>query len=211
MFSIPKFVKNIYMNNFDGLNGIILCGGKSSRMGKEKGLCQLDGKPMISYAIDLCQKFCKSIVIGSNNPIYQSFGYPVIKDEVEGIGPLGGIYSCLKSSPSNDNFIFSCDMPMVSAELINYILSERKGYEVVIPVFKDFPEPLCAYYNKSIVPYLVEAIEEKTYKIQDVIKNLNTKYLEIDFSLGFYNDDLFANINCHQDLLNIEKDLSNIV
>ncbi|MEZ5198543.1 MAG: molybdenum cofactor guanylyltransferase [Bacteroidales bacterium] len=194
-------------NKIGDLNGIVLCGGRSKRMGKEKGLCLLKEKPMITYAIDLCNRFCNSIIIGANNPDYISFGYPVINDEIAGIGPLGGIYTCLKSSPSDDNFILSCDIPLVSLELVQFILSKREKYEVVIPVFNGFLEPLCAYYNRSIVLGLENAIEKKSYKIQDVLKSLNTRYLEIDSSLEFYHEHLFANINSQNELNEIEKHL----
>lgn len=190
------------------LTGIILSGGKSSRMGQDKGFCELNKKPLITYSIDVLSPICNQILIGANSDNYAKLGYPVIKDEITNIGPIGGIYSCLKSSKTNDNIILSCDMPLVTAELIAYILSERDDYEVIIPVFKGFQEPLCAYYNKSITPGLLEAINANKYKIQDVIKGLKTKFITIEKSLPFYQENLFANMNSEQDLLRIESHLS---
>lgn len=174
-------------------------------MGVEKGMCLIDGMPMISYALKLLGSLFSSVYIGSNNLEYNSFGYPVVPDKVKNIGPLGGIYSCLKVSPSDDNFILSCDMPLVSSDLIQYILSIRENYEVVIPMFRGYPEPLCAYYHKAIVPHIESSIEKNIFKIQDVIKVLKTKYLEIDPSLSFYREDLFINVNSPQDLEDIQK------
>lgn len=180
-------------------------------MGKDKGFCDLKSKPLISYSIDVLTLICSQIIIGANKNEYNHLGYPVINDEIKNIGPLGGIYSCLKSSKTDDNIILSCDMPLITAELIEYILSVKSGYEVVVPVFQNFPEPLCAYYNKAIVPDLLKAIESKKYKIQDVVKKLKTKFLKIDSRLSFYHDNLFANINSPQDLLEIQNHLSNNV
>lgn len=178
-------------------------------MGKEKGFCELDKKPLIVYSIDVISTICNKIIFGANNDEYRHFGYPVVKDEIENIGPIGGIYSCLKTSETNDNIILSCDMPLIPAELIQYILSVKAGYDVVIPIFKGLPEPLCAYYNKSIVPDLFDAINEKKYKIQNVVKNLKTNFLQIDPGLSFYHENLFVNINSQQDLVEIENHLSN--
>ncbi len=178
-------------------------------MGKDKGFCELKAKPLVAYSIDVLSPVCNQIVIGANDEIYNNLGYPVVTDEIKDIGPIGGIYSCLKSSDTEDNIILSCDMPLVSAELIEYILFAKAGYDVVIPVFKGFSEPLCAYYNKSILTDLLKAIEEKKYKIQDVVKSLKTKFLEIDSGLSFYHDNIFANINSQQDLLEIQNHLSN--
>lgn len=173
-------------------------------MGKEKGFCELDQKPLIAYSIDVFSSVCSQIMIGANNDEYYQLGYPVVNDEIKNIGPLGGIYSCLKSSKTNDNIILSCDMPLIPAELVEYILSAKAGYDLVVPIFKGLPEPLCAYYNKSIVPDLFEAIKGKRYKIQNVVKSLKTKFLQIDSGLSFYHENLFANINSPQELVKIE-------
>lgn len=191
------------------LTGIVLSGGKSSRMGKDKGFCELNKKPLIAYSIEVLSSVCSQIIIGANTNDYDYLGYPVIQDEIMDIGPIGGIYSCLKSSKTSDNVILSCDMPLVPIALIEFILSKKTGFDVVIPIFSNFPEPLCAYYNKSITSDLFEAISAKKYKIQDVVKRFKTNFLQIDSGLAFYHEHLFANINTQQDLMEIENYLSN--
>jgi len=189
------------------VTGIVLTGGLSSRMGKEKGFCLLNDKPLVEYAIDLLQKECSSVMIGSNNDLYRKFGFRVIEDEIKGIGPIGGIYSCLKSSQTDDNFILSCDMPMVRGELIRHLLSYRAQYEAIVPIHLGHPEPLCAFYRKDIVPMLERQIMNGNYKLQDVLKALNTKYLDIGPDLEFYHHKLFANINTEVDLNRMEDEL----
>jgi molybdopterin-guanine dinucleotide biosynthesis protein A len=190
------------------LTGIVLSGGKSSRMGKDKGFCELNKKPLIAYSIDVLSSVCSQIIIGANTNDYNYLGYPVIHDKIKDIGPIGGIYSCLKSSKTSDNIILSCDMPLIPVALIEYILSKKADYDIVIPISNSFPEPLCAYYNKSITPNLFESISAKKYKIQDVVKGFKTNFLQIDSGLSFYHDNLFANINSQQDLMEIENHLS---
>lgn len=177
-------------------------------MGKDKGFVELNKKSLITYSIDLLSIICPQIMIGANSDNYHQFGFTVVNDEIKDIGPIGGIYACLKSSKTDDNFILSCDMPLISVELIEYVLSEKDGYDIVIPTFKGFPEPLCAYYSKSIITGLSEAIVAKKYKIQEVIKNFKTKLLPITEYLPFYQENLFANMNSEQDLLKIENHLS---
>ena len=73
---------NLSKNNLTmELTGIILSGGQSSRMGKEKGLCLLNGKPLIEYSFDLLKKFCDSIIISSNSKDYEYLGCQIINDE----------------------------------------------------------------------------------------------------------------------------------
>lgn len=189
------------------VTGIVLSGGLSRRMGKEKGLCLLNDKPLVEYAIDILQKECSSVMIGSNNVLYRKFGFPVIEDEIKGIGPIGGIYSCLNSSHTDDNFILSCDMPMVHEDLLRHILAQREHYDVVVPLYDGNPEPLCAFYRKDITPVLRSQISAGDYKIQELLKKLKTKYLDIGPHLNFYHNHLFANINAEADLVWMEDEL----
>lgn len=184
----------------DKITGIILAGGKSSRMGMDKGFCALNGKPMIQYAIDVLDQLCDTIIISSNNADYELFEFPVIPDIIKDIGPMGGIYSGLKHSKTQHNFFISCDMPMVTVELVQHILSSKEGFDAVIPTWNNFTEPMCAYYNKNILDNLTELIQKGDYKLQSIIQNLNHRTLEITNKLDFYNDKLFTNVNCGVDL-----------
>ncbi len=191
------------------ITGIVLSGGKSSRMGSEKGLCLLHNKPLVEYAIDVLKKICDPIIIGANLEDYLEFGLPVIRDEIKDIGPIAGIYSCLKTSKSEHNFVLSCDMPLISQELVQYIVSMAKGYDAVIPMFNGFPEPLCAYYNSSSIKKFATSIEKGIYKIQITAKALNTNFLTIDTSLPFYHKDMFLNVNALKELNQVEAILKN--
>jgi len=187
------------------LTGIILSGGESSRMGKEKGLCLLQGKPLIEYSFDLLKKFCDSIIISSNNNVYEYLGCQIVKDEVQGIGPAGGIYSCLRASRNDENFIISCDMPMVTGGLIRYLLSHKKDFDALIPLFNGFPEPLCAFYHKSCIPVFKKSIEQGEYKIQNIIKGINTGFIHVKSTDQFYSPLLFTNVNTPGDITNLES------
>lgn len=188
------------VNDKSKITGIILAGGKSSRMGMDKGFCAFKGKPMVQYAIDVLDQVCDTIIISSNNADYELFNFPVIPDIIKDIGPLGGIYSGLKHSKTYHNFFISCDMPMITVDLVQHILSSKENYDAVIPTWNNFPEPMCAYYNKNITKNLVTFIQKENYKLQDVIQNINHKTVEITHDLNFYNDQLFTNVNCGVDL-----------
>jgi len=190
------------------ITGIVLSGGKSSRMGKEKGLCILNNKPLVEYSVEILKQVCDKILISTNFDLYNYLQLPVIKDEIKGIGPIGGLYSCLKKSETADNFVLSCDMPLISVDLINYIIKNKNNYQVVIPVFGEYSEPLCAYFRKDAEIILKKSIEDKDYKIQNSIKKLEFKFIKIDSTLEFYHQKLFANVNTQDDLMEIEEFLN---
>lgn len=183
------------------VTGIILAGGKSTRMGTEKGLQKLYHEPLISYAIDALKNICTELVISSSTDAYNQFGYRVVPDEFPGIGPMGGIYSVLKQSKSKYNLVLSCDLPFVSELLLNYILLSGKGYMAAVPCEGNrHYEPLCGFYDQSIVDRIKDFIQKSNYKLPDLFEEISINKLSINSKLPFYHKDLFLNVNSKQDL-----------
>lgn len=187
----------------DQLTGIILSGGKSSRMGKEKGLVDFQGKPLISYAINAIKPLVNSIIIGANNELneYQKLGYKIVEDEVRHIGPLGGILSALRQSDTMYNIILSCDMPFINKEALQFMNQQRNDYDIVVAAHNGNKiEPLCGIYSKNTLPIIENAIENGNYKLRDIFGKVSFATVNINASLPFYSDKLFYNINKPEDI-----------
>lgn len=187
----------------DQRTGIILSGGKSSRMGKEKGLVDFQGKPLISHAIHTLAPLVDSIIIGANNEIdvYKKFGYRIVEDEIKGVGPIGGLLSTLQHSSSERNFVISCDMPFLNSELLNFLFQSMHEFDVVLAMHDgDKIEPLCGIYSKRIIPEIQTAIKNGKYKLLDLFKKVHFKSVMIHDALPFYSDNLFYNINRPEDI-----------
>lgn len=187
------------------VTGIILAGGKSSRMGTDKGLQLLCGKPMISYTIEALTGLCSQIIISSSSNAYAGFGFNIVADEFPGIGPMGGIYSSLKQSTSTKNLILSCDLPLVTHQLMEYILQQGEKYEVAVPwEGGSHYEPLCGFYNRSVINKLKSFIEKGNYKLPDLFKEININQLIINEKSAVHQPNLFLNVNTSADLLKAE-------
>ena len=110
----------------DKITAFILAGGKSQRMGTDKGLLPLAGKPFVSHICEAVKSIVgENIVIVSSNADYDFLGYKRIEDLVSDKGPVGGIYTALQYSRAKLNFILSVDAPLVSAELLLWILENK--------------------------------------------------------------------------------------
>ena len=177
------------------ITGIVLSGGKSSRMGQDKSLMEFNGKPLIQYAIDTLKTICHQVVISSNRPDYAFTGCDVWPDEVDIQAPIAGIYTCIRCSSSERNIILSCDMPLVDSRLFEYLLMMDAGYDAVIPEHGNNMEPLCGVYNKSAVPLLAACIAAKQFSLQHFIRSAGSRLIEIGPGLNFYSNNLFTNIN----------------
>jgi len=183
------------------VTGIILAGGNSSRMGFDKGLTDFRGKPLIQYSIDILQGICSGIIISTNSPSYHQLGFPVQSDILPGAGPMGGIYSSLMHSETEHNLVLSCDTPFVTPALLQRLLENAKGYQVVLPASKPgFAEPLIGYYNKNNTTAMLGFIEGGNVKLIDYIETTFYRFIPV------YSDpDQFINLNTPEDFRNFEK------
>lgn len=194
------------MLNKEHITGIILAGGKSRRMGIEKGLAELKGKPLIEYAIDLMRQLAGTILISANSKAYYAYPFEVVPDVVPHSGPMGGIYSCLQKSKTEINLVVSCDTPFIKPQLYDYLLDQGKDHACVVPWHgEDLYEPLCAVYHKSLLDDFRRFIEAGNFKIPDLFEEVDFLPVKMGRHLSFYHDHLFFNINRQQDLKTAEK------
>ena len=157
--------------------GIILAGGKNSRIGTEKAFLQLKtGTCLIQHTLSLFKKIFPEIIIVTNNPIsYQNFGTKLVEDLLKGKGPLAGIFTGLCYSSNQSGFIIACDMPFPQMKLIKYILRQPEEYDVVIPEIEGKAEPLFARYSKNCLPVIFSHLLKNDLKIQNILKKLKVK------------------------------------
>jgi len=190
------------MDKFD-VTGIILSGGKSSRLGEGKGLALFNGKPLVTYAIGILKPLCGKLVISANNQQqeYAKFGFEVVEDQIRDIGPIGGLFSCIRRSKTRFNMVISCDTPFVSSGLFEYLLDQIENFQAAVPMHGDgLIEPLCAVYATNTIWGLQQAIEKGNFKLMDFLNEINHKKVDIHKNLSFYSDDFFVNINTKYDL-----------
>ena len=185
-------------SNLKNTNGYILAGGKSSRMGSDKGLLFFNGKPIVQIIIEQLQPAVNKTIIVSNNSDYEKFGLEVIPDLIQGKGPAGGIHAALSHMDSEQIFIVSCDMPYITAKAIQYMMEQASHSQITLPTNHGKAEPLFGVYSKECLPLWQQLIEQGMIKLQEMaarfdLLKLNTNNNEL------FNDSLFLNINDKND------------
>lgn len=181
--------------------GIILAGGKSSRMGFDKGLMEINGKNSIEKVVEALEPITERIIIISNNDAYKYLGLPVYKDIVKGKGPIGGIYTGLTYSETEINLVVACDMPLVNEELLQHILNEADYFEIALPTTKEKLHPLCAYYTKHIAKHLKNLLLNDILKMQEAIQFFHYKKIPLNTS-----SESLMNINTLEELKQIQNE-----
>ncbi len=191
--------------NTNPITGFVLAGGQSRRMGIDKSLMPLNGKTLIEYSIEALRPLCNSIIISSNNSIYDFTGCEVWPDELQVQAPIVGIYSCLKRSKTDINIILSCDMPLISTTIIEYLLENSVNHHITVPVHQNgFIEPLCGIYKQSAIAILKEFIDKRNFRLNDCIL-VSSHCLVPAYQLSFFSPNTFININTHEDFNGLQS------
>lgn len=187
------------MNNQFQIDAFILAGGKSSRMGTDKGLLLFNDKHLIEWSIEELQKIFSKIVIVSNKQVYKKFKLSVIKDIRKNLGPAGGIYSALKYTKADYIFVISCDMPLITSEAIHFLVSQLNSCDILVPLCQNKVQPLFALYSKNCFLKWKELIDKGETKLQVMIEQFNIKKVSVNNN-PLFKAEQFININDRNDL-----------
>lgn len=183
------------------ISGIILAGGKSSRMKSDKAFLKLGEKTIIEELISrLEKKFQTLIIIANDREKYEIFGKPVIKDIIPDKGPLGGIYTGLVTSDSFYNFIFSCDAPFVNFDLIDYMSDNLNNVDIIVPRCDGRFHPLHAIYSTECINPIREQLDKNDLKVTNFFSKVNTRVVdESELEKLDLGQEPFRNINTRED------------
>ncbi len=155
------------------MTGVILIGGKSSRMGQEKALMSVGGVPVFQRILDVFEKlFDEILIVTDREGRFAGYGYPEVVDLVPDRGPLGGIYTGLHYAKSDSIFAASCDLPFIHPFTVEFLIKEAGIYDIVVPDIGGRLHPLHASYSKRCLPYLLERIENNLLNITGFINDI---------------------------------------
>ena len=185
------------------ITAIILAGGKSTRMKTEKGLIYFGNKPLIEHVIESVKKITDSIIIITQNPAYEKFGFPCFADVLKDKGALGGIYSGLTHSSTQKNLIVGCDMPFLSENLLTSLVNNCGDEDVLLVSHRNKAEPLCSIYDKNCVAHIRPLLEQNQLKITSALEGLKTRVISFDNEDWFTGNE-FTNINSIDELRKYE-------
>ncbi len=183
-------------------SAVILSGGKNSRMGYEtKAFLKLNDKKFIDIIMEALKDY-EDIIVSCNNLKDYEYLTPrvtLIEDEIKDIGPMGGIYSCLKKCKYNKCLFVAADMPFINKNIIDILTNCEFSEEALVPIVNGKIEPLVAVYDKKIAHIIEELIDNDDFKIRNLLKLINVKYIDVT------DDKAFINVNTKEEYENIKK------
>lgn len=193
---------NTPIHRLQEVTGVILAGGKSTRYGSNKAFACIDGVPLIERVIQVMGAVFENMLLITNTPEeYAHLGLPMKGDLIKGLGPMGGVYTGLKSISGESGFFVACDMPYLNATLIRRILEMRGVSDAVVPRLGAMVEPLHALYTKGCIGAIEELIRAGNHQILRFFARVRVQYVDEEL-LRTYDGDLrfLANVNRPRDL-----------
>jgi len=176
------------------LKGLVLAGGKSQRMGQDKGLIDYHGKAQREYEADLISSYCSDtyISISENQGEKIESKYELLKDSFTGLGPYGAILSAFRAYPNNAWLTVACDLPLLNEEAIKSLVASRNPSKLATCFHNpdtEFPEPLITIWEPRAYPVLLEFLSQGYSCPRKVL--INTDIEEIKIS----NIEFMQNVN----------------
>lgn len=184
-----------------GWTGVVLAGGKSSRMGRDKALIEVDGRKLLDLALDKLEPHCAELLVIGEPEKLGAVGPFVIADEWPGKGPLGGITTAMRYACNDRLLVIACDMPALNDRLFD-LLKAQAGHatDAVVPRHGGLIEPLAAAYHRSAQPVFRRCVELDVLKMSDALSQVRTNQIEVTPGHDGWPSDLFRNINTPNDL-----------
>lgn len=190
------------------MTGIILAGGKNSRMGTNKAFLEIDGIRLMDKTINIYREIFSEIIIVTNDPLsYIEFtAAAIVTDIYKGKGPLGGIYTGLYYSKNDHSFISACDMPYLSKDFIIYLTKLADKFDIIVPQLSEGFQPLHAIYSQNCLSHIKKMLIADKLKISGFYKDVRLLSIPEEKIKPFNQDGrLFLNINKPEDL---KKDIA---
>ena len=169
------------------LIGLVLCGGKSERMGRDKAFITYQNSPQYAHVADMLQPFCDEVYISCNaqQKVEISQHYKCIEDNAtfKNAGPLTGVLSAFKLMPQQSLMVIGCDYPNLSYAEIRALLDAREP-NIDVVCFKNtdtnFEEPLLAIYEKQCAPLLLKFYQNGEQSLRQFLKTVRCKTITVN-------------------------------
>ncbi len=157
----------------------VLAGGKSTRMGADKTLAALLGRPLADHVAARLRGLGRETLLITNTPeAHAHLGLPMFPDLLPGKGPLGGIYTALAHAAGDYALVVAVDMPFLNRELLRYMIDLAPGFDAVVPRLGGLPEGMHAIYGKGCLEPIRARLEAGQLKVTGFYEEVRVRYVE---------------------------------
>jgi molybdopterin-guanine dinucleotide biosynthesis protein A len=187
---VENLILNV-MSKANDLNGLVLAGGKSRRMGQDKSSLQYFGKSQRQVVYDLLSVFCIEVwVSASENQVsLWEDNLPYLVDEYFFKSPLNGILTALHFQKNQAWLVLACDLPFLNEEILRMLIEHRNRDKIATAFYRDdnFIEPLCTIWEKSSLRVIEEFVKEGNHSPKKILENSDCQLIKLENAFALQN------------------------
>lgn len=159
---------------------LVLAGGTSRRMGRPKAWLEVGDTILLRWVVDRLAPAFSEVMTAFAEPeqLEQPVPYRVVFDRKRSGGPLAGIEAGLLAARVDPVFVIACDMPYVTSQLAHIAVAAARTCDAAVPRIDGRPEPVCAAYRKSALPYITAALDSGSRRAAEVLAGMDVTWLE---------------------------------
>lgn len=204
--NIAAFFKSQMQHSIPQVNGLVLAGGKSLRMGFDKGKVNWHGREQRYYMADLLKSFCNEVFISCRTDQQPEIDEEYLKlpDTFTGLGPYGAILSAFREKPDNAWLVVACDLPLLDKATLQYLVDNRNVSSVATAYqspLNEFPEPLITIWEPKSYPVLLSFLAQGYSCPRKVLINSDITLLSSE------NPETLTNVNTPEELDHVKNTL----
>jgi molybdopterin-guanine dinucleotide biosynthesis protein A len=201
--AIAKHIDNLIQEKIAPVQGVVLAGGKSSRMGKDKTILNYHGKSQLEHTVKLLEDnlLTTYVSVGTNQ---QLENFKTIQDKFVDLGSFGAVCSAFQHNPNKAWLVLATDVPFVDDKLIKLLLKHRNPQKIATAIkgkSKQFVEPLIAIYEPKAYPVLLSYLAQGYSCPRKVLINSDVEIVEVD-------DNFIRNINTPEEYKEAHKEIN---
>ena len=187
------------------VSGIILAGGLSTRLGRDKSVEPIANQTLLSRIHEKLSQITNDItVVVNTKQKAEKIPIPnveIVLDLYPDCGSLGGMFTGLTYAKQEWGFVVACDMPFINIQLIEKMMELRANHDAVVPYLNDFPEPTHALYSKKCLPHIEKYLKNNQLKISNFFKDVHINKIPAEIIKTYDPEFLsFFNINNEKEL-----------
>jgi molybdenum cofactor guanylyltransferase len=161
-------------------SAVVLCGGRSSRMGRDKAALPFGPETLLTRVVRVAQAVADDVVVVGYTTQSMPDGVRVMTDPVEGLGPLAGLATGLAAVHGDRALLIACDMPLLAPALMRRLLAVAGDSDACVPLVDDVPMTTCAVYASRVLPRAQAHVADGTRSLRALLDGVSVRWVAPD-------------------------------
>ena len=165
------------MTNSGGEAAIVLCGGRSRRMNRDKWSLPFGGETMLERVVGVVSQVVDEVWVVAREGQVVEGDFQIARDPAEGLGPLAGLVAGLEAMAADRAFLTTCDVPFLEPAYVAHLLAESRGQPITVPVVGDHTMVTSAVYSREVLPVARDLLRRRRLRPLFLVEAFDTHFL----------------------------------